>query len=238
MQFLDRTLPTPEENLALDEALLLQAEAGQGGETLRLWEWPRPAVVLGCGCRLIEDVDEAACQAEGVPILRRSSGGGSVLLGFGCLCYSLVLAYDRSPLLQEIRPSYRYILGRVSEALHDVLPDVEPAGISDVAAGGRKFSGNAQQRKRNFLLHHGTLLYGFKLDLVGRYLRLPSRQPDYRQGRDHTAFLINLPLDAIQLRCRLRDAWQAEVELTAVPRELIDRLVAEKHSRPEWTRRK
>jgi lipoate-protein ligase A len=76
------------------------------------------------------------------------------------------------------------------------------------------------------------------LDLVGRYLRLPSRQPDYRQGRDHTAFLINLPLDAIQLRCRLRDAWQAEVELTAVPRELIDRLVAEKHSRPEWTRRK
>src|SRR5262249_26463773 len=105
MQFLDLTLPTPAENLALDEALLLHAEAAGGGEVLRLWEWPSPAVVLGAGCQLAEDVDEAACLADGVPILRRASGGGTVLLGRGCLVYSLVLAYERSPALREIPSS-------------------------------------------------------------------------------------------------------------------------------------
>src|SRR5215470_19204848 len=101
MHYLDLTLATPAENLALDEALLLEAEAGRGGEVLRFWEWPLPAVVLGAGGRLAEDVDEAACRADVVPILRRSSGGGTVLLGNGCLLFSLVLAYDRSPLLRQ-----------------------------------------------------------------------------------------------------------------------------------------
>src|SRR5258705_289501 len=45
MRFLDLTLPAAAENLALDEALLLEAEAGSAGEILRLWEWPRPAGV-------------------------------------------------------------------------------------------------------------------------------------------------------------------------------------------------
>src|SRR5215831_11254102 len=143
MRCLDLTLPTMEENLALDEALLLEAEAGRGGEALRFWEWPSPAVVLGAGCRVAEDVDEGACRADGVPILRRSSGGGTVLLGKGCLLFSLVLAYARSPLLGEIRSSYRYILGLLRDALANVMPGIACAGTSDLAADGLKFSGNA-----------------------------------------------------------------------------------------------
>src|SRR5437763_15121442 len=95
MLFLDTTLPAAADNLALDEALLLQAEAGQGGEVLRLWEWPGPAVVLGSGCWLAEDVIEIACADDGVPVLRRSSGGGTGLPGGGCPAYSLVLRCDR-----------------------------------------------------------------------------------------------------------------------------------------------
>src|SRR4051794_15913181 len=113
MKALALTLATPADNLALDEALLLSGEAGEGGEVLRLWEWPGPAVVLGAGCRLAQDVDEAACAADGVPVLRRASGGGTVLLGPGCLCYSLVLRYDRAPELAHIPTSYVYILDRL-----------------------------------------------------------------------------------------------------------------------------
>src|SRR3954454_2336309 len=142
MRLLDLTLPTTAENLALDEALLLEAEAGHGGEVLRLWEWPHPAVVLGSGCVLHEDVEEDACAAEGVPVLRRSSGGGTVLLGRGCLLFSLILAFDRSAALAAVRPSYGYILERLGEALADVVPGLGQAGISDLAVDGRKFSGN------------------------------------------------------------------------------------------------
>src|SRR5204863_6707050 len=81
MHFLDLTLPSLAENLALDEALLLEAEEGRGDEVLRVWEWRDYAVVLGAGCRLAEDVNEAACLGDGIPILRRASGGGTVLLG-------------------------------------------------------------------------------------------------------------------------------------------------------------
>src|SRR5262245_13184923 len=138
VHFLDLTLPTLAENLALDEALLLEAEDGRGGEVLHFWEWPSPAVVLGAGCRLADDVDEAACRADGVPVLRRASGGGTVLLGPGCLCYSLVLAYARAAELRDITASYGYILGRVAAALRGLLPDAGHAGTSDLASGGRK----------------------------------------------------------------------------------------------------
>ena len=235
MLYLDRTLPSAAENLALDEALLLEAEAGRGGEVLRVWEWPGLAVVLGSGCRLAEDVDEAACAADGVPVLRRASGGGTVLLGPGCLLYTLVLDQEREPALTQILPSYRFILGRVAAALG---VEVAQEGISDLALGGRKFSGNAQQRKRRHLLHHGTLLYAFDLGRVGRHLRPPPRQPEYRAGRTHADFLLNLPLSATELKRRLRTAWGADAEQSSWPEAEVRRLVADKYASPEWTRRR
>jgi lipoate-protein ligase A len=236
MRLLQRTLGSPEENLALDEALLLEAEAGRQPEVLRLWEWPRPAVVLGSGCKLAEDVDAEACRADGVPILRRSSGGGTVLLGEGCLCFSLVLALAGDERLGEIRPSYRYILGRVAEPLG--LPGVHMQGISDLVYDGRKFSGNAQQRKRHHILHHGTILYAFDLPLVSRCLRLPARQPDYRAGRGHDDFIRNLGLPGDVIRERLLAAWQADEAQTQWPAEVVRRLVAEKYATPEWVERR
>src|SRR5262249_52284228 len=210
MRRLDLTLASAAENLALDEALLLQAEGGDGGEVLRLWEWRQSAVVLGSGCQIAEGVEVEACPADGVPIPRGSSGGGTVLLGKGCLCFSLVLAFARDPMLTEVRSSYRYILGKLIEAF--ALPGLELAGISDLAIGGYKFSGNAQQRKRHHLLHHGTLLYDFDLGLVARYLRMPARQPEYRDGRGHSEFLMNLPAGVETLKNRLRKIWDASPE--------------------------
>src|SRR5207244_5579730 len=115
--------------------------------------------------------------------VRRARGGGTVLLGPCCLLFSRVLAYERSAALREIPTSYVSILGRIRDALSDAVPGTELAGTSDLAVAGRKCSGNAQQRKRRYLLHHGTLLYGFHVERVGRYLHRPARQPDYRGGR-------------------------------------------------------
>src|SRR5262245_31374549 len=77
MTLLDLTAPSVDENLALDEALLLTAEAGEGGEVLRFWEWPTPAVVLGAGGSIHIDVNSGACRDNGVSIHRRASGGGT-----------------------------------------------------------------------------------------------------------------------------------------------------------------
>lgn len=238
MKFLDLTCDAVASDLALDEALLLEAEAGRGGEVLRLWEAKHFAVVLGSGGLLAEEVDETVCQSDGVPILRRASGGGTVLVGPGCLCYSLVLSYDHSPTLREIPYSYLFILNRLCEALQGLLPEVTLAGTSDLIAARRKFSGNAQQRKRDHLLHHGTLLYGFDLSLMGRYLRFPSRRPDYRGQRSHEEFVCNLPTTRQELSQRLRTAWEALEDRSSWPQERVAVLVETKYSAEAWTRRR
>jgi lipoate-protein ligase A len=238
MRYLDLTLPTLAENLALDEALLLQAEAEEGPEVLRTWEWYDFAVVLGSGCQLAVEVNETACEADDVLILRRASGGGTVLLGPGCLCYSLVLAYERAYALRGVRSSYRMILDTVANAVRDAVSGVERAGISDLALAGRKFSGNSQQRKRNFLLHQGTLLYDFDISHVGRYLSQPTCQPDYRANRDHEEFLTNLPAPASRLKSLLRSAWQADSTLSCWPGDSVQSLTTEKYASEPWKRRR
>ena len=75
MHRLDLTLPDLAANLALDEALLLAAEAGQFGEVLRFWEWPSPAVVLGAGGRIADDAKDD--RAGHVHLLVSSDTDGS-----------------------------------------------------------------------------------------------------------------------------------------------------------------
>lgn len=237
MKLLDYTHPDPATNLALDEALLVAAEAGTGGEVLRLWELPTYAVVVGSGGSVSIDVNLGACEADGVPVLRRASGGGTVLLGPGCLCFSLVLGYAHAPALNDIRASNRYILARVVNALQP-LASAAVEGTSDLAVSGVKFSGNAQQRKRDFFLHHGTLLCGFDLALVAKYLNAPERQPEYRRDRPHAEFVANLPATVEEVKGLLVREWQPDGEYTPVPLEAARELVAQKYSRDEWNRRR
>jgi lipoate---protein ligase len=237
MRIFDQTLLSLPENLALDEALLLDAEAG-GPEVLRLWEWPQHAVVLGAGGKLADDVHEDACQADGVPILRRSSGGGTVLLGPGCLLYSLVLRFDRHPALSDLHASYRHVFETILAGLRPCVPGLELQGSSDLTCDDRKFSGNSQQRKRTHLLHHGTLLYAFDVAAIPRYLQAPSRQPEYRRQRDHAEFVTNLPIDVKTLRGVLREVWRADETLGVWPAESVRQMVADKYERDEWIRRR
>jgi lipoate-protein ligase A len=237
MLFCDKTLATLAENLALDEALLLHAEAG-GPEVLRIWQWRRHAVVLGAGGRIADDVHEDACAADGVPIFRRSSGGGTVLLGSGCLLYSLTLRFDRDPALTDLHASYRFIFERMLHALRPLAPSLAHQGSSDLTLGERKCSGNSQQRKRTHLLHHGTLLHAFDTTAVSRYLKIPPRQPDYRQQREHADFLINLPIREEELCEALRDVWQGDERLVAWPADLVKQLVWERYENTQWIRRR
>jgi len=237
MRLLDLTLSEPAANLALDEALLIAAEEAAAPEVLRFWEMPVPAVVAGAGGSVAVDVNVAACEADGVPILRRASGGGTVLLGPGCLCFSLVLNYDSAPGLDDIRASNRYVLQRVANALRPIVT-AKCEGTSDLAVEGVKISGNAQQRKRRHFLHHGTLLCGFDLGLFAKYLHAPERQPDYRQNRPHAEFVANLPATIAEVKQLLSAEWQAEDEYEPAPLDAAHRLVMEKYARADWNRRR
>jgi len=197
MQLRDISFPTPQENIAYDEVLLALAEKQGGGECLRFWESSEIFVVLGRIGREEEDVELARAKEDDIPVLRRSSGGGTVLQGPGCLNYTLILSKQRCPELNDLRNSYLWISTRIVEALR--LSGVEAyfRPISDLATGPeeKKFSGNAQKRGKNYILHHGTILYKFDLGLISRYLRMPKDIPEYRKDRPHTDFVTNVLFD-------------------------------------------
>src|SRR5262245_43034553 len=200
MQFLDLTLPTATENLALDEALLEASEARElSGDILRLWEMPEHAVILGRSSRAADEVDLSAAHGANVPVLRRSSGGAAVVVGPGCLMYSIILRYEGREHLRMLDEVHRHVLGIIRTALSPLIHGVEHVGTCDLAIGGRKFSGNSLRCKRDHLLYHGTLLYNFDLELVSRLLRMPPRQPDYRGHRAHADFLTNIPVTVAEI---------------------------------------
>jgi lipoate-protein ligase A len=238
MLILNLTLDSPAENLALDEALLLAAEQGDGeGEVLRVWEPRQTFAVLGSSSRWQWEVDADACRTDGVSIMRRPSGGAAIVTGPGCLMYALVLSLENRPQLRAIGEAHRHVLGRLAESIGRFAPGVRQAGTSDLALGDRKFSGNSMRVKQRHLLYHGTLLYRFPLSLAQRYLPRPPREPDYRRGRSHTDFLTNLPFDRAPLTAAVIGAFAAHDVLTDWPRALTSSLVAEKYSRDAWNRR-
>lgn len=235
MLFLDLTLPSAAENVALDEALLDAAEAGElHEEVLRLWESPAPAVVLGRSSVASLEANLAACRAEHVPVIRRSSGGSAIVAGPGCLMYGIVLRYAGREHLRLLDEAHKHVLSAVAAALGTLVADIRQLGTSDLAIGRRKFSGNSVRCKRDHLLYHGTLLYDFDLRLIERLLLEPPRQPDYRLGRPHGEFVTNLEIPGSVLRSVLTDQFAAHKPLVDWPAERTVRLVARRYSSGAW----
>jgi lipoate-protein ligase A len=257
MRHLDLTLSNAAENLALDEALLEEAEAETSkgdspifadtkigpvpskigavpSETLRLWEPREPVVVVGRSSRISLEVSLDRCRELGIPILRRISGGAAVVAGPGCLMYGLVLSYQLRPRLRVLSQAHRWVLDTLVKAIGALTPGVQCRGTSDLAIGELKFSGNSVRCRRNHLLYHGTLLYDFPLPLIGQCLTMPPRTPDYRAGRSHEGFVTNLPLKSEAIRDALKAAFDVREPCDAWPKKLTAQLVAEKYSQPEW----
>ena len=242
MKLLDLTLPSPAENLACDEVLLDAAEAGDGEEVLRFWEPREHFVVVGYANKVATEVNVAACEAHGIPVLRRCSGGGTVVQGPGCLNYTLVLRITADGPLHNIGVANQFIMRQNRAAIQSLFPKSETRnprpeiairGHTDLAISERKFSGNSQRRRKHFLLFHGTFLLNFDLALVSELLPMPSKQPDYREHRAHAEFLTNLNAPANEVKAALRQAWKAEKPLDR-PLEKIAALARQKYATLEW----
>ncbi len=257
------TFPSPEENLACDEALLDLCDQGKAGECLRFWESKTYFVVVGYSNKISREVNIDSCGSDNIPILRRISGGGTVLQGPGCLNYSLILRITDRPELASPVTTNQYIMERHRLALESLLKTpVTIQGDTDLAildfrlkiadCGNMidpqiinhqskiknllKVSGNAQRRFKNALLFHGTFLLDFDLSLVSKYLTLPSKEPAYRKNRAHQDFVSNLSLTKKEIQSHLQLLWKAneENDLSPEVKKLAGHFVQTKYSLDSW----
>jgi lipoate---protein ligase len=243
MQRLDLTLPSPAENLAADETLLDWCETGHGDETLRFWEPRETFVVVGYANKVATEVNIAACEAKGIPIFRRCSGGGTVVQMPGGLNYALILRITGDGPTRSISSANKFIMEKNRAAIESLADQfkiqnskfkISVRGHTDLCLGDLKFAGNSQRRRKNFLLFHGTLLLNCNLALVSELLLMPSLQPDHRASRPHADFVTNLNLPADKVKAALAKAWNADEELSNPPLKEIPKLAREKYSTPEW----
>ncbi len=244
MKFLDLSFDSPSHNLACDEALLDWCEE-EGGEVLRFWESARPFVALGYTDQAQSECDVEECRAQDVPILRRCSGGGTVLQGPGCFNYALVLRIEPDGPTENLSLTNGWIMERHRDAARALMAphmsthaaandSIEARGITDLAWNDVKFSGNAQRRKRRTLLFHGTFLLDFDLNSISTLLKMPSKQPDYRQARSHGDFICNIPLHRDAIRHQLKGLWNAHEPLHQLPQERIENLAHGKYRDDAW----
>ncbi len=167
-------------------------------------------------------------------MLRRISGGAAVVAGPGCLMYALVLSLQARPAMRSVGLAHDFVLEMLAAALRPLARGIGRRGTSDLALADRKVSGNSVRMKQRHLLYHGTLLVDFPLELIGRVLPMPPRQPEYRARRPHDAFVTNLSLPADAIRRAVASMWKAEEPYPDWPRVRTAALAAEKYSRREW----
>ena len=238
MKLLDLTLATPEANIALDEALIEAAESGLGpepqAEIIRLWEPQQPIVVIGRSSPIRQEVNLRHCEKKNIPVIRRCSGGASIVTGPGCLMYALLLDYRRRPEMRSLAFAHHYVMGKMQAAISTIGIDVDLNGTSDLTLGTKKFSGNSMRAKRDWMIYHGTMLCQMNMDLIYDCLETPVRQPEYRQSRTHREFLIQLPTTTTRLRAAIVNEFQAATHCVDWPMQLTQQLVNEKYSQSAW----
>ncbi len=235
MQLLQYTHPTAAGNLAIDEALLDYAEANEDHpELLRLWEPNQTMVVLGRSSPVEIETNRSYCEANQIEIIRRCSGGQTIVTGPGCLMYAVLLDYRRRPELRMLDRAHEFVIGKMKTAIQTLGIPVGMKGTSDLTFQGRKFSGNALRCKRNWLIYHGTLLCDFDLNLIAKCLGKPIREPDYREGRSHLEFLTQLPTTTEKLREAIASEWSSGPRAESWPRELTTNIMQLDYQQDEW----
>jgi lipoate-protein ligase A len=197
----DVSPPTVEAELAHDlELLALAAEHGR--PTFKTWATPRLTVVVGRAVDIASEVDVERCERLDIPIVRRPSGGRSVVIGPGTVQYTFALPYRLSAELGGISSSKRFCNRLLLGGLADSRVAEDESG--DLLVGDRKVGGLAIKRGRDAMMLHGTLLACADIDAVASLLRHPLREPPYRRGRSHADFLLNLgPIDPASLALRV-----------------------------------
>ncbi len=165
-------------NMAVDEAILSEVEAGRSLPTLRVYGWTPACISLGHSQRAARELDLKRVREHGYDIVVRATGGRAVL-HIGELTYSIIASPDSEAWCATQAISYRTISQAVAQALAEagfsvsldrgypvekpqelraMTPCFSSTARSEVVWGDRKVVGSAQRRMRGAFLQHGSIL--------------------------------------------------------------------------------
>ena len=188
-------------NMAVDEAILNSVIDGASFPTLRFYAWSPPCLSLGRS-QQFADAHLAACRAAGVDIVRRPTGGRSIL-HTDELTYSVSLLQSDPRARGGVVESYRRLSEGLLAGLHSLGVDAtqamgkktegdDPTAVCfespsdyEITVAGRKLVGSAQWRARGGVLQHGTLPLSGDLARIVEYLAFSDAERPAQRRRLH-----------------------------------------------------
>lgn len=148
--------------LAMEEFVAREME----GEAFFVWR-VNPTVIIGRNQDVDAEVNMAYCQAHGVEVIRRKSGGGCVYSDKGNVMISYVSKRG------DVTEVFERYLDSLTGCLRSLGLDACKSGRNDIMVGDRKISGNAFHMLPDRSIVHGTLLYSTDFDALETAIRPP-----------------------------------------------------------------
>lgn len=167
-----------------------------------------PAIVMGISGKAEELVHIDKVKEAKVDVIKRFSGGGTVIVDEDTVFSTLIMNAASLPHVECYpRPVMRWTEGLLQ-------PIFCPYGnfrlaCHDYVFDENKFGGNAQAITKQRWLHHTSFLWNFKDERMA-LLKHPARVPPYRKGREHLKFLLRLE-DVMPLRSAFLRQLEAAV---------------------------
>ena len=233
--------------MALDQVLSEEVGAGIRKPTLRIWEWDKPAVVLGSFQSVKNEVDEANATKHGFDIVRRISGGGAMFMEAGSvITYSIHAPAD---LVQgmSFADSYAFLDEWVIIALKSLGIDASYVPLNDITSPTGKIGGAAQKRLGDgAVLHHVTMSYDMDGDKMVEVLRIGREKMSDKGTKSANKRVDPLRSQTGLSRAEIIDRMKATFsslygatpdEITPQEMAKAEQLVAEKFGTEEWLRR-
>ena len=205
-------------NMAIDEAMLLTQKTSFR-PTLRLYDWLQPAFSFGYFQRISEEVDVSACGAHGIELVRRMTGGGTVIHGWD-VTYTIIIPHGFGMFPKDISGAYCAISDCLINGLRrleiDVAHQIEKpiAGDTpnicltnpaqyDTLLNGKKIAGVSQRRNQAGVMYQGYIALALPTSEV---LALASRQVSFDRLAAGRSTSINQCRAAPIHRKQLEDA--------------------------------
>ncbi len=222
-------------NMAVDEFLLYNCKE----PILRIYGWSKPCISIGY-FQSIDEVNYKKCNEKNVDVVRRITGGGAVFHDTE-LTYSFVT--KNFP--QSILESYKEICEIIIQTLKKLGLDAKFSPLNDVTVNEKKVCGNAQTRKNNTLLQHGTILLDVDVEKMFSLLNVPIEKISDKKISDvkNRVAGISKTFDQVSnaLKSSAKDVFGCDLvsfKLNQEELESCQKLMDEKFSSENWTFRR
>lgn len=155
-----------------------------------LWIPDKTYIVLGASNNAKDAVNEEPTLRDNITVLKRKTGGQTVMLTPNNIIISAVITDERVMKPKDIFNRFNdHIIGSIAK---NHTPKFATRGISDIAMGELKILGSSMYRGRGYMFYHAVLNFDEPSTTFQKYLKHPNNEPDYRKGRMHHEFVTSL----------------------------------------------